>query len=86
MLSTAPACSAWALPAQPPRHSQIATANLTMHKDGTGTFAFTQAVSMYQRPKKVQFDRIRDVKGAVRVLGRVLPHEVARDAGFVADG
>ena len=37
---------------------------------------------MYNPTEKVVFDRVRDVRGAVRVLAKVLPQEVAEDAGF----
>lgn len=53
-----------------------------MHKDGTGTFTFSKVKHMYRPIDKVTFDRVRDVRGASRVLAHVLPSEVATAAGF----
>lgn len=66
-------------------YDEMRQASLQTHKDGTGTFTFVQVGRMYAHPKRITFDRIRDVKGCVRVLAEVLPEEVARDAGFVTD-
>jgi len=63
-------------------YGDIVSATLTTHRDGTGTFVFTKIKAMYQPTERVTFDRVRDVKGAVRVLAKVLPSEVAEDAGF----
>ena len=49
---------------------------LTVHRDGSGTFTFTKTKMMYQPSERVVFDRVRDVRGVVRVLAQVLPHEV----------
>lgn len=40
---------------------------------------------MHHRPMTVQFDRVRDVKGAVRVLSEMLPAEVVAGSGFGPD-
>jgi hypothetical protein len=53
-----------------------------MHRDGTGTFTLTKVKVMYHPTEKIVFDRVRDVKGCVRVLASVLPDEVATAAGF----
>lgn len=60
----------------------ISSASLQMHKDGSGTFTFTKVKMMYQPREYVVFDRVRDVRGAVRVLSDVLPPEVVESAGF----
>ena len=63
-------------------YGDVVSATLTTHRDGTGTFVFTKIKAMYQPTERITFDRVRDVKGAVRVLAKVLPSEVAEDAGF----
>jgi hypothetical protein len=63
-------------------YNYIASASLTMHRDGTGTFTLTKVKVMYHPTEKIVFDRVRDVKGCVRVLASVLPDEVATAAGF----
>ena len=64
-------------------YNDIASAKLTMHKDGSGTFTFTKIKVMYHPVERVIFDRVRDVRGACRILAEVLPEEVARDGGFL---
>jgi len=64
-------------------YNDISSAKLTMHRDGSGTFTFTKIKVMYHPTERVIFDRVRDVRGACRVLAEVLPHEVAEDAGFL---
>lgn len=63
-------------------YSDIASAKLVMHKDGSGTFTFTKTKIAYHPTERVIFDRVRDVRGACRVLAQVLPEEVAQEAGF----
>jgi len=63
-------------------YHDVVSATLTAHRDGTGTFVFTKMKAMYQPTERVTYDRVRDVKGAVRVLAKMLPPEVAEDAGF----
>ena len=84
-------CVARAEPPPPPalrsvrvqaNYSDIASAALQMHRDGSGTFTFTKTKLMYQPLERVVFDRVRDVRGAIRVLAEVLPEEVAQAAGF----
>ena len=48
-------------------YSDIASAKLTMHRDGSGTFTFTVKI-MYHPTEYVVFDRVRDVRGCCRVL------------------
>ena len=67
-------------------YHDVAAAELRPHRDGTGTIVLTKVKMMYQPTERVTFDRIRDVRGAVRVLGRMLPAEVASAAGFPNDG
>merc|ERR1719375_2103432 len=55
------------------QYSDIATASLTMHRDGSGTFTFTKAKAMFRPIETIVFDRVRDVKGCVRTLALVLP-------------
>jgi hypothetical protein len=63
-------------------YGDIASASLKMHRDGSGTFTFTKVKMMYQPTEYVIFDRVRDVRGAVRTLEQVLPAEVVEAAGF----
>ena len=64
-------------------YGDIASASLEMHRDGTGTFTFTKVKMMYHPTEHVVFDRVRDVRGAVRILEEVLPSEVLAEAkGF----
>jgi len=63
-------------------YSDIASAKLTPHRDGTATVVLTKTKVMYKPTERITFDRIRDVRGAERVLGRMLPGDVAHDAGF----
>jgi hypothetical protein len=63
-------------------YGDISSASLTMHRDGSGTFTFTKVKMMYQPTERVVLDRVRDVRGAVRVLAQVLPAEVAQAGGF----
>jgi len=63
-------------------YSDIAAASLAMHRDGSGTFTFTKVKLMYKPTERVVLDRVRDVRGAVRVLAEKLPPEVAQEAGF----
>ena len=62
--------------------SSLSKAELKMHRDGSGTFTFTKIKAMYAPTERVIFDRVRDVKGCVSVLGQLLPAEVAAEAGF----
>ena len=64
-------------------YNDISSAKLTMHRDGSGTFTFTKTKIMYRPVERVVFDRVRDVRGACRVLAEVLPEEVAQEAGFL---
>ena len=64
-------------------YNDISSASLKMHRDGSGTFTLTKVKVMYLPQQKLVFDRVRDVKGCVRVLAKVLPDEVAADAGFM---
>lgn len=64
-------------------YSDIASAKLTMHRDGSGTFTFTKVKIMYHPTEYVVFDRVRDVRGCCRVLAEVLPEDVAQAAGFL---
>lgn len=66
-------------------YHDIASAELKSHKDGTATIVLTQTKVMYQPTVRITFDRVRDVRGAVRVLSQMLPQEVAQEAGFYAD-
>ena len=63
-------------------YSDIAKAQLLPHKDGTATIVLTKTKVMYMPVERITFDRIRDVRGAERVLGLMLPTEVAQEAGF----
>lgn len=63
-------------------YGDVASAALTMHRDGSGTFTLTKVKAMYHPTERVVFDRVRDVKGAERMLAQVLPPEVAQAAGF----
>ena len=63
-------------------YSDVAVAELKPHRDGTATVILTKAKVMYQPAERVTFDRIRDVRGAERILSRMLPAEVALAAGF----
>lgn len=64
-------------------YGDIQSASLQMHKDGSGTFTFNKVKVMYQPKEYVMFDRVRDVKGAIRVLEDKLPPEVLESAkGF----
>ena len=60
----------------------MASASLTMDRDGSGTFSLTKVKAMYKPTERIVFDRVRDVRGAVRVLAKVLPEEIAMEAGF----
>jgi hypothetical protein len=64
-------------------YSDIASAKLTMHRDGSGTFTFTKVKIMYHPTERIIFDRVRDVRGCCRMLAEVLPEDVAQDAGFL---
>ena len=63
-------------------YGDVASASLTMHRDGSGTFTLTKVKAMYKPTERIVFDRVRDVRGAVRVLAKVLPEEIAMEAGF----
>jgi len=63
-------------------YHDIAKAELRPHRDGTATIVLTKVKLMYQPTERVTFDRIRDVRGAERVLSRVLPEDVAQAGGF----
>ena len=60
----------------------IASASLKMHRDGSGTFTLAKVKVMYRPTEYIVFDRVRDVRGAVRILAEVLPPEIASAAGF----
>ena len=64
-------------------YSDIASAKLTMHRDGSGTFTFTKVKIMYHPTERIIFDRVRDVRGCCRMLAEMLPEDVAQDAGFL---
>lgn len=66
-------------------YHDIASAELKSHKDGTATIVLTKTKVMYQPKVTITFDRVRDVRGVVRVLGQMLPQEVAQEAGFYTD-
>jgi hypothetical protein len=63
-------------------YSDIASAELRPHRDGTGTIVLTKTKLMYRPTERIVFDRVRDVRGAVRVLAEQLPDDVAQAAGF----
>jgi len=67
------------------QYGDIADAKLVSHRDGTGTITLRKVKLMYQPTEYITFDRVRDVKGVVRVLARMLPEEVASAAGFSDD-
>ena len=66
-------------------YGDIASANLVTHRDGTGTLTLKKVKLAYQPEERITFDRVRDVRGLVRVLAKVLPEEVAQDGGFTDD-
>jgi len=63
-------------------YGDVASAELRPHKDGTATIVLTKTKHMYALTERVTFDRIRDVRGAERVLGMLLPPDVALAGGF----
>jgi len=67
-------------------YSDIRSADLTSHRDGTATVVLSKIKPLYAPAESITFDRVRDVRGMVRILGRMLPEEVATAAGFADDG
>jgi len=66
-------------------YGDIRSANLTSHRDGTATVVLEKVKPMYAPAERITFDRVRDVRGLVRVLARMLPDEVSTAAGFADD-